>query len=417
MRSFLSKFTTRKFLALPAGLLMMFSLLAAPAPSASAAEVVSTPSGNGYWLVATDGGIFAYGDAGFYGSLGGTPLNSPITGMVPTPTSNGYWLVASDGGIFAFGDAEFFGSHGGSPLNKPIVGMANSGSGEQSFVASGVGPAGARGTTGPTGPAGANGANGTNGTNGATGPAGSNGSNGTNGTNGAPGLNGQDATYVGADWSIIDRNVLGGGDSYLRAGPGCIAEVCLGSLGQGSLGIRTAGTADKIAFGSTTAYDGVLVKDLTKLSFSVFTSTENSGSGLGNLPNLTFEIDPNRQAGANYSSLVFIPAPLTAEQSNSSTNGWTSIDATTSGIWALTGTHSDCKLNTAATCTFAQMQAYLNESTGDTEPASAVITYSTAFSKGSGGPFFSGAVDKLRINNDLYDFEPFGVVKTAIPVS
>jgi hypothetical protein len=378
---------TKKFLAFPAGLLMMFSLLAAPAPSATAAEVVSTPSGNGYWLVATDGGIFAYGDAGFYGSLGGTPLNKPITGMVPTPTGNGYWLVASDGGIFAFGDADFFGSAGALPLNKPIVGMANSGTDEQSFTAAGTGPPGARGATGPAG---------------ATGP---------------PGLAGRDATYVGPDWSIIDRNVLGGGDSYLRAGPGCIAEMCPGSLGQGSLGIRTAGTADKIAFGSTTAYDGVLVKNLTRLSFSVFTSTENSGSGLDNLPNLTFEIDPNRAVDSgNYSSLVFIPAPLTAAQSNSSTNGWTSIDATTSGAWALTGTHTSCKLG-IATCTFAQMQAYLDESAGDTEPASAVITYSTAFSKGSGGPFFSGAVDKLRINNDLYDFEPFGVVKTAIPVS
>jgi hypothetical protein len=36
----------------------------------------------------------------------------------------GYWLVASDGGVFAYGDAGFFGSHGGKPLNQPIVGMA-----------------------------------------------------------------------------------------------------------------------------------------------------------------------------------------------------------------------------------------------------------------------------------------------------
>jgi hypothetical protein len=33
-------------------------------------------------------------------------------------------LVASDGGIFAFGDAAFYGSTGGTPLNQPIVGMA-----------------------------------------------------------------------------------------------------------------------------------------------------------------------------------------------------------------------------------------------------------------------------------------------------
>ena len=43
--------------------------------------------------------------------------------MVATPDGMGYWLVASDGGIFGYGDAVFHGSHGGSPLNQPIVGM------------------------------------------------------------------------------------------------------------------------------------------------------------------------------------------------------------------------------------------------------------------------------------------------------
>ncbi len=83
-----------------------------------------TASKGGYWLVASDGGIFSYGDAGFFGSMGGKPLNRPIVGMAATPDGGGYWLVASDGGIFGFGDAGFFGSMGGKPLNRPIVGMA-----------------------------------------------------------------------------------------------------------------------------------------------------------------------------------------------------------------------------------------------------------------------------------------------------
>jgi len=83
-----------------------------------------TPSGQGYWLVASDGGVFAFGDAAFYGSTGDVPLNQPIVGMAATPTGRGYWLVASDGGIFSFGDARFFGSTGGIVLNQPIVGMA-----------------------------------------------------------------------------------------------------------------------------------------------------------------------------------------------------------------------------------------------------------------------------------------------------
>ncbi len=80
--------------------------------------------GKGYWLVASDGGIFAFGNAGFFGSTGAIRLNRPIVGMAATPTGKGYWLVASDGGIFAFGDAGFFGSTGAIALNRPIVGMA-----------------------------------------------------------------------------------------------------------------------------------------------------------------------------------------------------------------------------------------------------------------------------------------------------
>jgi outer membrane protein assembly factor BamB len=86
--------------------------------------MAATPDSKGYWLVASDGGIFAFGDAGFFGSAGSLPLNKPIVGMAATPDGHGYWLVAADGGIFAFGDADFEGSTGGVVLNRPIVGMA-----------------------------------------------------------------------------------------------------------------------------------------------------------------------------------------------------------------------------------------------------------------------------------------------------
>jgi hypothetical protein len=86
--------------------------------------MASTPTGNGYWVAATDGGVFAHGDAGFFGSTGDIVLNKPMVGMAATPSGKGYWLVASDGGIFAKGDARFFGSTGAIKLNKPIVGMA-----------------------------------------------------------------------------------------------------------------------------------------------------------------------------------------------------------------------------------------------------------------------------------------------------
>jgi len=44
--------------------------------------------------------------------------------MASTPSGQGYWLVASDGGVFPFGDAPGLGSTGGMALNKPFVGMA-----------------------------------------------------------------------------------------------------------------------------------------------------------------------------------------------------------------------------------------------------------------------------------------------------
>ncbi len=88
--------------------------------------VAATPDGKGYWEVASDGGIFSFGDAHFYGSMGGQHLNEPIVGIATTSDGKGYWEVASDGGIFSFGDAAFHGSAGSIPLNKPIVGIAAS---------------------------------------------------------------------------------------------------------------------------------------------------------------------------------------------------------------------------------------------------------------------------------------------------
>ena len=83
--------------------------------------ITPTADQAGYWLVASDGGIFAFGDAGFHGSIPGlglspagsglaNALNAPIVGMVPSADGGGYFMVASDGGVFAFGDARFAGS-------------------------------------------------------------------------------------------------------------------------------------------------------------------------------------------------------------------------------------------------------------------------------------------------------------------
>jgi hypothetical protein len=84
---------------------------------------VASASEGEYWLAGSDGGVFSFGNAEFFGSTGGMVLNAPIVGIAPTRDGAGYYLVAADGGVFAFGDAKFQGSMGGTPLNKPIVGM------------------------------------------------------------------------------------------------------------------------------------------------------------------------------------------------------------------------------------------------------------------------------------------------------
>jgi hypothetical protein len=90
----------------------------------------------GYWMDASDGGIFTYGTAPFAGSMGNRHLNKPVVGMAATNNDGGYWMVASDGGIFSFGDAQFAGSMGNRHLNAPIVGMAAAPGGGYWMVAS-----------------------------------------------------------------------------------------------------------------------------------------------------------------------------------------------------------------------------------------------------------------------------------------
>ena len=65
--------------------------------------MATTPSGHGYWLVTKDGGVFAEGDAGFFGSLVGSPSALPAIGLVATSDGAGYSVVESNGTGRAFG--------------------------------------------------------------------------------------------------------------------------------------------------------------------------------------------------------------------------------------------------------------------------------------------------------------------------
>ncbi|MEZ5282526.1 MAG: hypothetical protein R2770_18870 [Acidimicrobiales bacterium] len=100
-------------------------------------DTVATTSGNGYYMVGADGGLFAFGDATFRGSvpevLPGVTLDAPISAITVTDSGSGYRMVAADGGMFNFGDAAYYGSVPevlpGVTLASPVVGMVASPSG------------------------------------------------------------------------------------------------------------------------------------------------------------------------------------------------------------------------------------------------------------------------------------------------
>ena len=55
----------------------------------------------------------------FFGDASKMTLNKPIVAIAPTGDDGGYWLVASDGGIFNYGaSAGFYGSAGGDPAQQ-----------------------------------------------------------------------------------------------------------------------------------------------------------------------------------------------------------------------------------------------------------------------------------------------------------
>ena len=107
---------------------------AATSASGTGPAATSTTPPAGYRLVGSDGGVFAFGDAQFYGSIPtlGLRLSAPIVGMTSTPDGNGYWLVGRDGGVFAFGDAGFHGSGVNTDVGHSVIVDPVSGNGSHS---------------------------------------------------------------------------------------------------------------------------------------------------------------------------------------------------------------------------------------------------------------------------------------------
>jgi hypothetical protein len=82
--------------------------------------MVPTVDGRGYWMVASDGGIFTFGDARFFGSAGNVAVGSPAVKILATPDGRGYGLVFANGRLLPFGDFHNFGSVAGAPAGAVV---------------------------------------------------------------------------------------------------------------------------------------------------------------------------------------------------------------------------------------------------------------------------------------------------------
>lgn len=211
-------------------------------------------------------------------------------------------------------------------------------------------------------------------------------------------------------WGVITRNTIGSPVADLRSGPygsfGVTGPTAEPPFGKGSLGIAVADSStslappsEKAAFGNEVDFFGDPVLAITDIGFHVFQTGENvSYGGSRNLPNIALEIDANLNAlpADNYTSMVWAPGPRPA----ASLNQWSGyIDATTDGNWYFTGAEAAATGCTQAlNCTFAQAMTALNDG-GD-----APVIYTFAVAKGRDN-IWVGAVDGLRLNDKVYDFE------------
>ncbi len=241
------------------------------------------------------------------------------------------------------------------------------------------------------------------------------GDKGETGPQGPQGIQGEagpasPATYTNPNWAVIDRNTEGSPVGTLAGGPFFgTAAADKPPLGVGSLHIETADNTEKVAFGNQVDFAGDPVSGLSQLGFSYTQTGEDYDRYAGNLPNITMEINPS-VASRDYTSMVYVPpSPARSPQQ------WITDDAdanpgTTSGWWfsnTQVATATGC--SQASFCSLAEAKAAL-VTNNDGGPPAAILSLGVAKGKDYQ---YQGSVDALRVNNEVFDFEPFGVEVTA----
>ena len=223
---------------------------------------------------------------------------------------------------------------------------------------------------------------------------------------------------VGEHWGVITRNTIGSAVADLRSGPygsfGVTGILSRPPRGTGSLGIQVSDNAttqspasEKVAYGNEVDFLGNPVSGLARVALNVFQTEENADINPRNMPNITLEINPH-VAGKTYTSMVWVPdaAPWV--------NRWSGpINAATTGNWYFTnGTVAAATgCDQTLTCSFSDAQSAL---VAQNDGSGAASIYTVAVSKGRDDEWV-GAVDALRINNTIYDFETDGVHEINSP--
>lgn len=263
------------------------------------------------------------------------------------------------------------------------------------------GPRGLRGVPGAPGAIGPAGPQGVQGLVGPQGPAGAPGPAGAQGEIGPQGPAGQDAEFSSQPWSMIGRNSYGAPSYTFGVGPFGRSDHSQARAdvdppyGIGSLQLAMT-DSDRFVFGNEKDFAGLELAQISALSYWVYPGLDDD-PGVGDMPSITIEIDPGLPI-ANYSSLQFLPD--SAEQ-----NTWNEIDALEGDGWYISNAavRSEVACENPNRCTWNELLVGLPD---------AAVGYSLGIGKPTSGPLVA-AVDALRINDRIYDFEPGGVEVVA----
>jgi hypothetical protein len=90
---------------------------------AKAVDLEPTSSSDGYWICDDAGHVFAYGDAAYFGGVDAKLMlkDEAVTSLSVTPSGKGYWIFTSRGRVLTFGDATHFGDMASVALNGPVL--------------------------------------------------------------------------------------------------------------------------------------------------------------------------------------------------------------------------------------------------------------------------------------------------------